>query len=377
MALGYDDALQAVKLIEKSGSVANLVGIAGIGKTALVQDLARQENAKLFTTVVSLSEKGDLAIPVPPLTSDSFIQTQKYGKLADVQFGYSHTLIQIIEHAERYPDEKIIWFLDEFNRGTVEVQSELMNLVLQRQINSLKLPEQVSIIIAENPDSSMDDFADSNYAVYDSDDAITDRTVRINMKVDVDSWIKWANENDCSAQVVDFIKNNPDYLYKGPDDIKPTPRAWERVSKFLNSITNLEDVNDQVLLEVISGNIGRTIATGFLNDLRKPDNKITIQDLTNDDLSVVLQKLHDVDEATKLDVISEFIDNVDDHVSDETANRIYQYVESLSEDGKYAAASHLINKTHIATSLYSKYESSDEQKKLYDKLVELAFKNYR
>jgi len=56
--------------------VPTIVGEAGIGKSALVADLARQRHAKLFTTVVSLVEKGDLVIPVPPLTSDSFVQTE-------------------------------------------------------------------------------------------------------------------------------------------------------------------------------------------------------------------------------------------------------------------------------------------------------------
>ena len=67
MALSYQAMLKAVKAVVDAGNVPNIVGDAGIGKSALVADLARQEDARLFTTVVSLSEKGDLAIPVPPL----------------------------------------------------------------------------------------------------------------------------------------------------------------------------------------------------------------------------------------------------------------------------------------------------------------------
>jgi MoxR-like ATPase len=151
MSLSYQSLLTAVPLILRAGNVPNIVGEAGIGKSALVTSVATQMQAKLFTTVVSLSEKGDLAIPVPPLTSDSFVQTKDYGTLANVQFGYSQTLVDIIQYAEAHPDQAIIWFLDEFNRGTQAVQSELMNLVLQREINSLKLPAQVKIVIAENP----------------------------------------------------------------------------------------------------------------------------------------------------------------------------------------------------------------------------------
>lgn len=165
MALTYQQLLTAVPLVLRAGNVPNIVGDAGIGKSALVEDVARQMSAQLYTTVVSLSEKGDLAIPVPPLTSDSFVETKDYGRLANVQYGYAETLIRIIQFAEEHPGQPIIWFLDEFNRGSQAVQSELMNLVLQRRINSLQIPAQVKMIIAENPDSTMAGFNDREYDV--------------------------------------------------------------------------------------------------------------------------------------------------------------------------------------------------------------------
>ena len=118
MALSYQQLLTAVPLILRAGHVPTIVGDAGIGKTALVQAVAQQLGARLFTTVVSLSEKGDLAIPIPPMTESAYITTRAYGRLADIQFGYTHTLIQIIQQAEHNPKQPILWFLDEFNRGT-------------------------------------------------------------------------------------------------------------------------------------------------------------------------------------------------------------------------------------------------------------------
>ena len=189
MALTYQQLLTAVPLVLRAGNVPNIVGDAGIGKSALVKDVADRLGAQLFTTVVSLSEKGDLAIPVPPLTNDSFVETQRYGRLANVQFGYSETLIRIIKDAEAHPEAPIIWFLDEFNRGTAAVQSELMNLVLQRRINALRLPDTVMIVIAENPDSTMAGFDDREYAVATADAAIKDRTVRLVMTTSTAEWL--------------------------------------------------------------------------------------------------------------------------------------------------------------------------------------------
>ncbi|WP_330646248.1 hypothetical protein, partial [Anaerostipes hadrus] len=108
MSLSYQQMKIAVPLVIKAGNVPSIVGEAGIGKSALVQEIAASMGAKLYTTVVSLSEKGDLAIPVPPLTERSFVTTQHYGTLANVQFGYSETLVAIVKQAEAHPDQPII-----------------------------------------------------------------------------------------------------------------------------------------------------------------------------------------------------------------------------------------------------------------------------
>src|SRR5699024_11434560 len=88
-----------------------------------------------------------------------------------------------------HANQSIIWFFDEFNRGTQAVQSELMNLVLQRKINALRLPSAVRIIIAENPDSTMTGFTDREYGVATGDAAIKDRTVRLVMTSSTAEWL--------------------------------------------------------------------------------------------------------------------------------------------------------------------------------------------
>lgn len=149
MSLTYQELLVTLPALLEAGSVPNLVGEAGIGKSALVAEVAKRMGATLLTTVVSLAEKGDLALPVPPLTKDSLVTTSRFGTLADVKYGYSTTLLTLLKEAEARPGQPIIWFLDEFNRGNAAVQSELMNLVLQRQIHTLTLPEEVHIILAQ------------------------------------------------------------------------------------------------------------------------------------------------------------------------------------------------------------------------------------
>ncbi|MCT3441363.1 ATPase, partial [Limosilactobacillus fermentum] len=77
MSLTYQELLVTLPALLEAGSVPNLVGEAGIGKSSLVAEVAKRMGATLLTTVVSLAEKGDLALPVPPLTKDSLVTTSR------------------------------------------------------------------------------------------------------------------------------------------------------------------------------------------------------------------------------------------------------------------------------------------------------------
>ncbi len=349
MSLSYQQLLTAVPLVLRGGNVPTIVGEAGIGKSALVCDVAKKLHAKLFTTVVSLSEKGDLAIPIPPLTDSAFLMTKNYGRLADVKFGYTHTLIQIIQQAELAPKQPIIWFLDEFNRGSQAVQGELMNLVLQRQINDLTLPDNVNLILAENPDDSMSGFENSDYAVQTSDAAIKDRTTRLVMSVSVSGWLTWAGQSDNKRQnihtiVRQFIAENAELLYPNTrgTDLNPTPRAWQRVSDNLFELESLpvKDQND-LLFDLVAGDLGQLVATQFMSYVQQQTASLTAADVfeTHPDgpklPNEIRQKFQDMPEIQKLTVMKTLLLTAD-IVLDNHASRFSQLLNLLAPDGQYA-----------------------------------------
>jgi len=349
MALTYATCLQAADVILNSGAVPTIVGEAGIGKSALVADLAQRRQAKLFTTVVSLVEKGDLVIPVPPLTADSFVQTAKYGSLADVQFGYSHTLVAMIRYAEAHPDQEIIWFLDEFNRGTQAVQSELMNLVLQRQINTLTLPDQVHLILAENPDATMAGFSQSHYGVTPGDAAIADRTTRLILQADVTSWLAWATTVVAGQPRIDplvtaYLQETPADLHVvatdnlADDDLQPTPRAWERVSRALRELERQGLFNQTaVMTAIIQGNLGLTVGTAFASYVTTQRPGLTVeQALTAPAAVATFQTLSAAQQQT---ILQNCLASPDWPLTiDATASRFAALLKACPPDGQFAIA---------------------------------------
>lgn len=376
MALTYQQLLTAVPLVIRAGNVPNIVGDAGVGKSALVEEVATQMGAKLFTTVVSLSEKGDLAIPVPPLTSDSFVTTNNYGRLANVQFGYSETLISIIKYAEANPDKPIIWFLDEFNRGTQAVQSELMNLVLQRKINALRLPNTVKIVIAENPDNTMAGFEDREYGVAAGDAAIKDRTVRLMMTSSTAEWLAWAEKVHLNSLVVDYLHRYPEQLMvidQDNEDLQPTPRAWERVARNLDQLQQLDyGMQRQLAADLFSGDLGVKVGTAFAQFVLAHGHELTVAVLKTPEGK---EQFAQCDDATKVELLRGWLGA--DLANEDESAMFSDYLQKVSADGQYAIAQSAGEQ--LATVLQPMYEEAIKQPhgavaQLYQQLARIATK---
>lgn len=381
--LSYQELVTAIPVVIKAGNVPAIVGEAGIGKSALVQTVAEKMNAKLFTTVVSLSEKGDLAIPVPPMTDSAFVKTSKYGQLADVKFGYTHTLIEIIQWAEAHPEQPIIWFLDEFNRGTQAVQSELMNLVLQRQINSLRLPDQVHMVLAENPDATMAGFETSDYGVTVGDAAINDRTVRLVMRADVSDWLQWAeSKGHIIKSVCRFIEENPQQLAPNDHDadLYPTPRAWQRVSRNLQALSELPtEQQQQVRLDILKGDLGVTIGESFERFIRRQQTGLSAQEIyAGESLGpAIIQIFNGAGIDQQQSIMNSLIQQLGHYPLTEGtyAGRFTTLLNLMPVDAQFAVALKLAEIPDLLEQLYEAAQNEPLVKQLYDQLTAIGLKN--
>src|SRR5699024_2070117 len=98
-------------------------------------------------------------------------------------------------------------------------------------------PQQVHLILAENPDATMAGFTASHYGVTPGDAAIVDRTTRLVLQADSTTWLTWATTQVAgvprvSPLVTTYLTNHPAELTgtvtqaTPDDDLRPTPRAW-------------------------------------------------------------------------------------------------------------------------------------------------------
>lgn len=172
-------------------------------------------------------------------------------------------------------DSHGILFLDELNRGRLEVIQAVFQLVLNRQLHTHILPEGWSIVSACNPSGD-------EYFVNELDEAMRNRFINISFTPEVKEWVEFGkNTGRITLGITDFIEKYPQALgttYEAlPMDVKPTPRSWEMLSKMMDGL------DKEHWLEVAAALIGNEYALSFINSLEKEmDKPIRAEEILND-----------------------------------------------------------------------------------------------
>jgi hypothetical protein len=261
--MNYTDTLKSVELVIATGEVPLLVGESGIGKTALAKEIAKQNNWSLIVIDGNLLKEGEIGgLP----TVEAYTVVDENGNMIQRKttvYAIHNKLREIDEEIEK--GSSVLLFIDEINRCEHTVQQELMNLILNREINGYKLSKEVKILAAMNPSGKYG--SDFDYQVVDMDAAQENRFVWLYMEPDYIQWLNWANDVGLEPKVIEFISTFPEYLHKlNEDDIRATPRSYERISKAYKVYQEQKDsIPRTVFLNVLKGNVGKLIAEEFVN----------------------------------------------------------------------------------------------------------------
>ena len=261
--MNFIETLRSVELVLATGEVPLVVGESGIGKTALAKKIAKENEWSLVVIDGNLLKEGEIGgLP----TIESYIAIDSNGNQVEKKMTVYAVHNKLKEIDEQIASgKKVLLFIDEINRCEHTVQQELMNLILNREINGYRLHHNVKILAAMNPSSKYG--SDFDYQVVDMDAAQENRFVWLNMESDHLQWIKWAVSAGIDPKVIEFISTFPEYLNrKNEDDVRATPRSYERVSKSYQVYKEQKDVFPRtVFLNVIKGNVGKVIAEEFMS----------------------------------------------------------------------------------------------------------------
>lgn len=232
----------------RKGQIFNplFTGEAGLGKSALVKQWVKQQkerNPNFFFI--------DLRIA--------------YMEAPDL-IGFPETLIvdgkRVTDHAPpafwpRDTEAEGLVLLEEPNRGTTGVMNCLMQVLTDRIIHQVKLPEGVIIAGCINPDSA-------EYDVNHMDAALRNRFEEFEVEFDPIGFMEYIDQQGWHEDIRMFVEQGI-WLYKKPSEIAEgdkyiSPRTWEKVQASLAAGVKDERLQHRLVMTSI---LGRAIGGDF------------------------------------------------------------------------------------------------------------------
>jgi hypothetical protein len=214
-----------------------LWGAPGVGKSSIVKQIADAKGIGFIDLRLALMDPTDLK-GIPFYDKDS------------------HTALWA-PPAFLPRDGSGILFLDELNSAAPSVQASAYQLILDRKVGEYELPDGWAIVAAGNREGDRG-------VAYKMPLPLANRFVHLEMEVNVDDWKQWAYAKGIDNRVISYISYKSEHLFTfdASSDTKSfaTPRSWEYVDSILKA-----DVDATMLLETISGAVGKDVSVGFLS----------------------------------------------------------------------------------------------------------------
>jgi MoxR-like ATPase len=211
-----------------------------VGKTQVVEELARRIGAQFFDLRLTTIEPQDLR-GLPYYDHDA-----------------KKTLWYRPEDLPDDPHRPSVLFLDELTAASPYLQPTVYGLLQERRVGQHRLPDSVFLVAAGN---TVEDGA----IAYEMGTGLSDRLVHLLVEASAADWLaNFAVPKGLHPAVVALIRTRPDLLETTEetlargDMIAATPRSWERVSQIVMSVPDRRLRN-----MMVAGTVGEAIGAEF------------------------------------------------------------------------------------------------------------------
>lgn len=243
----------AIRILIKAQQPFMLHGSPGVGKSAIVRQVANELGIKMIDLRLSQLDPVDLR-GVPSVDNKA-----------------KRTTWNAPDFLPR--DGEGILFLDEINSAAQATQAAAYQLVLDRRLGDYVLPPGWAIAAAGNRTTD-------RAIVNQMSTALKNRFTHVDYDINNDDWSLWALKAGISPEVLGFIRFRPQLLNefekRGDSEAErkrqarikdqnafATPRSWEFLSKVV-----AEKPDPSIEHELYSGIVGEGCAAEFLGFLR-------------------------------------------------------------------------------------------------------------
>ncbi|MCT4615594.1 MAG: AAA family ATPase [Marinifilaceae bacterium] len=208
-------------------------GTHGIGKTQIVEQIAKSNNYKwAYIAPAQFEEMGDL-IGMPTLEDG----------------------VMKFKAPDWVPTEEGpgILLIDDVNRADDRILRGIMQLLQNYELISWKMPKGWEIVLTANPDGG-------DYSVTPMDNALLTRMMHITMRFNVKDWALWAEQNNVDQRGINFVLTYPE-LANGQ---RTTPRTLVQFFDTIEHIENL-DQNLSLIQLLADSSLDQNTATSFMS----------------------------------------------------------------------------------------------------------------
>ncbi len=224
-----------------------LWGPPGIGKSALVKQLAQERGLELVDLRLPLLDPVDLrGLPMVDIEQKQAIWLPP----------------DFLPKTNSPPG---ILFLDEINAASPAIQASAYQLILDRRVGTYHLPPKWIVIAAGNR------VTDRSVA-YRLPTALANRFTHLEITPNIEEWTQWAWQNNIDPLIISFLRYQPDVLMnfnpRSNATAFPSPRSWSFVSR----MNKLRDVNFILYINAVQGTIGEAAKQQFISFLNYRDN---------------------------------------------------------------------------------------------------------
>jgi len=217
-------------------------------------------------------------------------------------------------------------FLDEFNRGTNEVQQAGFQIVLDRELNGWPLHPKTRVFAAIN--------TGANYIVNEMDPALLDRFWTIDLTPTVEDWTNWAKAPETRepihSNVIDFVAGDDKWLDaptdQEPGSVTPSRRSWVRLNDALVAAGIMEEPEHELFYPMCLGYIGTNASIAFSGFVKTIDNQISAEEVLKN-YAKVKAKMNKLGQE-KQNIL---IEKVADHITKKCKNLTDRQGENLRD----------------------------------------------
>lgn len=221
-----------------------LMGPPGIGKTAVVEQAAR-ECGVLFTAYTITHHTRQSAIGLPYIEKREF-DGRKYSV---TEYTMSEIIASVYDQMARSGQKEGILFIDEINCVSETLAPAMLQFLQGKTFGSHKVPEGFIIVAAGNP-------PEYNKSVHAFDIVTLDRVKRIDITEDFKVWKEYGYHQNIYDGILSYLEIRKNHFYSVETTVDGkwfvTARGWEDLSEIIYAYEELGiEVTREVIMEYL------------------------------------------------------------------------------------------------------------------------------